>query len=76
MLSAVSAPLCPILCPPLGFSIAGDRQLGDRVRVDERRSARQAGVSEGVKREGLHLGRFLVLLLQRGLLDVPGGRRR
>ena len=54
-------------------------QIRERVRIHEGGPARQAGVAERVERERLHLRggqRLLVLLLQRGLLDVASGRRR
>ena len=53
-------------------------QIRERVRVHERGRARQAGMAEGVERERFYLrggNRFLVLLLQRGLLDVARRRR-
>ena len=53
-------------------------QIRERVRIHEGGPARQAGVAERVERERLHLRggqRLLVLLLQRGLLDVARGGR-
>ena len=54
-------------------------QIRERVRVHKGGPTRQASVAERVERERLHLRggeRFLVLLLQRGLLDVASGGRR
>ncbi len=62
-----------------GSAAAMAGEIGERLRVHEGGPARQAGVAERVKRERFHLRggeHLLVLLLQRGLLDLAGGRRR